>query len=60
MRGLVPPRLDSGRDALNALALAGQQTAGAIALGRGGAVGMAEDSANRFDMGGDARCIVGS
>jgi hypothetical protein len=58
--GLVPPRLDPGRDALDAPALAGQQKPGAIALGRGDAVGMTEDSANRFDISGDARCIVGS
>jgi hypothetical protein len=40
-------------DWLGILALTGQQKLGAIAPGQGDAVGMAEGSAERFDVGGD-------
>jgi hypothetical protein len=51
MGGLDPPRLDARGHRLNALALARQQQACAVAPSRGDAVGMAEGRAKRLDIG---------
>jgi hypothetical protein len=50
--------LDASRHRLDALALAGQQQAGAVVAGRCDAVGMAEGSAKRLDIGGKPHFTV--
>ena len=51
MGGLDPSGLDPSRHRLDALALAGQQQARAVAPNRGEAVSMAEGCAKRLDIG---------
>jgi hypothetical protein len=55
MGGLNPTGLDPGGHGLDALALAGQQQAGAGAAQWGDAVSMAEGRAKRLDIGSKPR-----